>query len=56
MQTLFALPPDDIRRLYPGVLDMRRNHSEVVGIQRNQFEVGRHGISSRFRRFRPVNR
>ena len=37
------LPPDDVGGLDPGVLDMRRDHREVVGIECDQFECGIHG-------------
>jgi hypothetical protein len=32
------LPPDDVTSLDAGVLDMRRDHREIVGIERDQFE------------------
>ena len=41
-QPLFVLPPDDVGGLHAGVLHMRRDHGEIVGIERNQFELFRH--------------
>jgi hypothetical protein len=36
------LPPDDVGGLHAGILDMRGNDGEIIGIERNQFELGRH--------------
>jgi hypothetical protein len=36
------LPPDDVDGLHAGILDVRGNDGEVVGIERIQFELGRH--------------
>src|SRR6202051_4645099 len=41
-QAFLALTPDDVGGLDVGVLDMRRDHGEVVGIERDQFELRRH--------------
>ena len=40
-QPLFVLPPDDVGGLHAGVLHMRRDHREIVGIERDQFELFR---------------
>ncbi|MHC2518789.1 hypothetical protein ACVMHW_004671 [Bradyrhizobium diazoefficiens] len=41
-QPFLALPPDDVRGLHPGILHMGGDHGEIVGIERDQFELGRH--------------
>ena len=38
-QPLFVLPPDDVGGLDAGVLHMGRYDGEIVGIERNQFEL-----------------
>jgi len=45
-QPLLALPPDDIGGLDAGVLHMRRNDREVLGIERDQFELRRHRVTT----------
>jgi hypothetical protein len=47
-QPLFALPPDDVGGVQAGFLDMGGNHREVIGIERNQFELGRHRSHLKF--------
>ncbi len=37
-EPLLVLPPDDVGDLYAGLLHMRRDHREVIGVKRNQFE------------------
>ena len=32
-QPLLVLPPDDVGRLHAGVLHMRRDHREIIGIE-----------------------
>jgi len=41
-QALFALAPDDVGNLHPGVLHVRRDDRQIIGIKSNQFELGRH--------------
>ena len=41
-QALLALPPDDVGGLDAGILHMGRDHGEIVGVERDQFELGRH--------------
>jgi hypothetical protein len=41
-QPLLVLPPDDVGSLHVGILDMRGNHREVVGIECHQFELRCH--------------
>src|SRR5438128_3937896 len=41
-QPLLALPPDDVAGLDAGFLHMRRDHREVIGIERDQFERSVH--------------
>ena len=50
-EPLFALPPNDVGGLHAGVLHMRRNHGEVVGIERDQFELGRDRMTYNFALF-----
>jgi hypothetical protein len=43
-QPLFALLPDNVGRLHARILHMRGNHGKVVGIERDQSELGRHSV------------
>ncbi|OIQ70405.1 hypothetical protein GALL_479820 [mine drainage metagenome] len=45
-QPLFALPPDNVGGLHAGVLHMRGNDGKILGIEGDQFEWGRHRITS----------